>query len=133
MGYPFPKNLRQFRQIEWWGGLLLALIVGALILPTRMGNSFACPSAPNAIATHLRVIENAKQLWMAENKRSETNTPTAAELLPFFNENRFPESVAGETYQINPVDQSPTAILARPLKTSKGRLPAGAVVHVDSF
>ena len=133
MGYPFPKNLRQLRQIEWWGSLLLALIVGALILPTRMGNSFACPSAPNAIATHLIVIQNAKQLWMAENKRSETDIPTAAELLPFFNDNLFPESVAGETYQINPMDHPPTAILARPLKTNKGRLPAGAVVIVDSF
>lgn len=133
MGYPFPKHLRQFRQIEWWGGLLLVLIGGVLILPTTMGNSFACPSAANAIASHLHIIGNAKQLWMAENKRSETDTPTASELLPFFNDNRFPESVAGETYQINPVDHSPTAILGRPLKTSKGRFPAGAVVHVDSF
>lgn len=133
MSDPFPKNQTQFRQIEWWAGLLLALIVCALILPTRMGNSFACPSAPNAIASHLRIIENAKQLWMAENKKPESDIPSAGELVPYFNQREMPKAVVGEIYQINALNQEPTAILTRPMETSKGTLPAGTIVHLDDL
>ena len=63
----------------------------------------------NACINNLRVIEGAKQQWALDNKKQDSDTPTAQELDALL-KGRFSsmKCPAGGTYTINPVGEKPT-------------------------
>lgn len=71
----------------------------------------------NAIINNLRVIESAKQQWALEMKKHSTDTPGNTDLTPYLKGNSMPSAVAGETYNINPVNMEATADLAAAIDT----------------
>ena len=112
--------------------MIVVMIIGllAMIAIPAVGNSMAT-ARYNSIINNLRVIQNQKQLWMAENKKGDSDTPTEADLAPYFNSGKFPTSVMGETYNINPAGQNPTATLPSRLKMAKKTIEAGGQVKLD--
>ena len=64
----------------------------------------------NACVNNLRAIQDAKEAWKLENKRSESDTPSDSELFGKFM-NEKPTCPAGGTYQINPVGQPVTCTI----------------------
>lgn len=129
MRHPLPNPTRPFGWIGWTA--IAALVCVALfIIPTGPGSPHS-GSAYNGILNNLLVIENQKQLWMADHKRTLGDTPTAEELAPYFNGRKFPQAAVGETYNINAIGKPVTATLTRPLKTSKGVLPVGSQIVLE--
>ncbi len=61
----------------------------------------------NACISNLRYIDIVKQQWAAENKKSETDTPSKEDVIQFMKNQQFPVCPAGGTYTINAVDQDP--------------------------
>lgn len=112
--------------------MIVVMIIGllAMIAIPAVGNSMAT-ARYNSIINNLRVIQNQKQLWMAENKKGDSDTPTESDLAPYFNSGKFPTSVMGETYNINPCGQNPTATLPSRLKMAKKSIEAGGQVTLD--
>lgn len=55
--------------------------------------------------SNLREIEHSKQRWAIENRKSGSDTPTAAELAPDFLKGVFPSCSTNGTYTISQVDQ----------------------------
>jgi hypothetical protein len=101
-----------------------------MIAIPAVGNSMAT-ARYNSIINNLRVIQNQKQLWMAENKKGDNDTPAESDLAPYFNSGKFPTSVMGETYNINPCGQNPTATLPSRLKMAKRAIEAGGQVTLE--
>ena len=62
----------------------------------------------DACINNLRMIAGAKQQWALENKKSATDTPTAADIAPYFPKNNPIVCPAGGTYSINAVNVAPT-------------------------
>lgn len=69
----------------------------------------------NSIVSNLRVIQSAKDQWAIANGKATTDTPVNTDLEPYFEQNTFPASVAGETYSVGSVGTNPHADLASPL------------------
>jgi hypothetical protein len=67
----------------------------------------------------------------AENKKGDNDTPAESDLAPYFNSGKFPTSVMGETYNINPCGQNPTATLPSRLKMAKRAIEAGGQVTLE--
>ena len=65
----------------------------------------------SVIRNNLRLIENFKVEWALTNKRPSSAQPTEEDLSPYFNKNRFPKSIIGETYIIGAVNQPAQAKL----------------------
>jgi bisphosphoglycerate-dependent phosphoglycerate mutase len=57
---------------------------------------------------NLRLIDDAKQLWAADNDKAETVRPTVKDLLPYFKDRVFPECPGGGTIYLNAVNEVPT-------------------------
>lgn len=57
---------------------------------------------------NLRLIDDAKQLWAADNDKAETVRPTVKDLLPYFKDKIFPECPGGGTIYLNAVNEVPT-------------------------
>lgn len=112
--------------------MIVVMIIGllAMIAIPAVGNSMAT-ARYNAIINNLRVIQNQKQLWAAQEKKGDNDTPSEADLAPYFNTGKFPTAVMGETYNINPVGQNPTATLANRLKMAKKVIEAGGQVTLE--
>jgi type IV pilus assembly protein PilA len=112
--------------------MIVVMIIGllAMIAIPAVGNSMATARF-NAIINNLRVIQNQKALWAAENKKGDNDTPSEADLAPYFNTGKFPTSVMGETYNVNPVGQNPTATLPSRLKMAKRTIEAGGQVTLE--
>ncbi len=83
------------------------------------------------IESNLRVIQNQKQLWAAENKKSIHDTPTETDLAPYFSNGRFPNALIGETYRINPIGDRPVATVPRRVSYGKTVFEAGSEVTLD--
>jgi type IV pilus assembly protein PilA len=79
-----------------------------------------------AIQTNLRTIDNVKVQWSAENRKGGDVVPTQEDLAPYFQGNRFPVSVMGEVYNINAVDEVPTATISSRLL----EYPAGSTIQM---
>ena len=56
---------------------------------------------------NLRLIDAAKARWALENKKTDTDTPTRADLKPYLGDDPFPVCPAGGTYTINRVSDPP--------------------------
>jgi hypothetical protein len=61
----------------------------------------------NACILNLHQIDAAKRQWALENKKTDTDTPTRADLEPFLSNKQFPVCPAGGTYTINRVSTRP--------------------------
>jgi hypothetical protein len=68
-----------------------------------------------------------KTQWSAENKKGGNETPTEADLAPYFQGGKFPAPVVGETYVINAVDQPPVATTPSKLMD----IPTGGTITMD--
>ena len=55
----------------------------------------------NAIGNNLRMLESAKQQWALETKQTSSSIVVWKELAAYLRDNKFPESVAQETYQMS--------------------------------
>jgi hypothetical protein len=61
----------------------------------------------NACINNLRQIDGAKQQWALEDHRSETDTPTIADVARYLKGKRFPKCYAGGKYTIGRVNEDP--------------------------
>lgn len=111
--------------------MIVIMIIGllAMVAIPNINGSLAT-ARYNSIIQNLRVIDNQKQLWAAEHKKGDNETPTETDLSPYFQNGKFPPAVVGETYNINPVGQQPTATTPSRLKMSKMTIEAGAVITI---
>ena len=109
--------------------MIVVMIIGllAMIAIPNINGSLAT-SRYGAIINNLRVIDNQKQLWAADQKKGDNDTPSEADLAPYFSDGRFPTSVMGETYNINNVGTQPTATIPSRLKMPKMTIEAGGTV-----
>lgn len=109
--------------------MIVVMIIGllAMIAIPNINGSLAT-SRYNAIINNLRVIDNQKQLWAAEQKKGDNDTPSQDELAPYFGSGKFPASVMGETYNINNVGTQPTATVPSRLKMPKQTIEAGGTI-----
>ena len=69
-------------------------------------------SQANAIINNLRQLDGAKQQWALEHKKSDSDTPTMADLTPYLRVKD--KSIAGERYDIGQV--------GRPVTAERGRM-----------
>lgn len=131
MSYPLENKTRPFGWLGWISVGLLSvttlLLFGPPDVSSRRGPDY------NAIVNNLRVIQNQKQLWSAEKKRTDQDIPTKEDLAPYFNTGKFPNSICGEIYHINSVGQNPTATVSQPLKVGRRLIPAGGQVTLEEF
>lgn len=127
-------RLRQQSMLAARGGftlveiMIVVLIIGLLAM-------IAVPNVKRnlekarlqAIQVNLRTIDNVKTQWAAENRKGGDAVPTEEELAPYFQGNRFPTPVMGEVYNINMVDQAPTATVSSRIMD----YPAGSSIQMD--
>lgn len=111
--------------------MIVVMIIGllAMIAVPNINGSLAT-SRYQAIINNLRVIDNQKQLWAAEQKKGDNDTPTEADIAPYFGSGRFPTSVMGETYNLNNVGTQPTATVPSRLKMPKQTIEAGGTISL---
>ncbi len=62
----------------------------------------------NACIANLRLIYAAKQAWALDKNKTDNDTPTEQDLLPYLKGGVFPVCPAGGVYTINAVGQLPT-------------------------
>jgi prepilin-type N-terminal cleavage/methylation domain-containing protein len=82
-------------------GLLMAVAIPNLGRARRTTQAKVC-------VANLRMIQSAKQQWALENGKSDSDTPSEQDLLPYIENETFPKCPAGGTYTINPVGTYPT-------------------------
>ncbi len=89
--------------------LLPAVAVPAVIAGVAIPNFVKARTTAQkfACATNLRMIQTAKQQWALQYGKSDTDTPTWADLQPFLGD-KIPKCPAGGEYTLNPVGQQPT-------------------------
>jgi type II secretory pathway pseudopilin PulG len=91
------------------------LLAVSAVVPIGMISAIAIPNfvkarqtaQKNACINNLRQLDAAKQQWALENKKTDTDKPTRADLKPYFPNKKFPACPAGGTYTINRVSDRP--------------------------
>jgi competence protein ComGC len=91
------------------------LLAVSAVVPIGILSAIAIPNfvkargtaQKNACISNLRQIDSAKQMWALENKKTDTDTPTRADLKPYLPKKQFPVCPAGGTYTINPANKAP--------------------------
>ena len=63
----------------------------------------------NAIRSNLRLIDEVKQQWALETRAVSTAEPLESDVEGYFKGGTMPETVIGEVYNLNPLDQPATA------------------------
>ena len=81
-------------------GLLAAIAVPNFV---RARNT----AQKNACINNLRMIDNAKQLWATENKKSDSDTPTEDEVRVYVKNEKMPTCPGGGTYTVAAVNTDP--------------------------
>jgi prepilin-type N-terminal cleavage/methylation domain-containing protein len=108
--------------------MIVVAIIGllsALVAPHALrARERACIET---IRSNLRIIEDSKSLWAAEQGVSTGVQPQPTDLVAYFKGEQLPPSIAGETYNINPVGTIATATLSQGLVN----LPAGAQLRLE--
>ena len=108
--------------------MIVVLIIGLLAMIAIPNVRGALETARlQAIKVNLRTIDSVKTQWAAENRKGGNAVPTESDLAPYFNGSRFPVPVVGETYQINSVDEPPTAVTPSRLKG----IPQGGTITME--
>ena len=85
-------------------GLLAAIAIPNFVRARNTAQSNAC-------INNLRQVDGAKQQWALENGKSDTSTPTSAEVGVYI-KNGMPTCPAQGTYTINAVNTDPQCSLA---------------------
>jgi hypothetical protein len=91
------------------------LLAVSAVVPIGMISAIAIPNfvkarqtaQQNACISNLRRIDGAKQQWALENKKTDTDTPTRADLKPYLGNHQFPVCPSSGAYTINPVSKPP--------------------------
>ncbi|HRI12021.1 MAG TPA: prepilin-type N-terminal cleavage/methylation domain-containing protein [Verrucomicrobiota bacterium] len=111
--------------------MIVVMIIGllAMIAIPNINGSLAT-SRYNAIINNLRVIDNQKQLWAADQKKGDNDTPSESDLAPYFGNGKFPPPIMGETYNINNVGTQPTATIPSRLKMPKQTIESGGTISL---
>jgi prepilin-type N-terminal cleavage/methylation domain-containing protein len=78
----------------------------------------------NVIRSNLRMIDDVKQQWAVDTRATKTSVPNGADLAAYLRGNEMPESLVGETYFINSVENQAAAVIPLPM----AGLPAGATI-----
>lgn len=111
--------------------MIVIMIIGLLAMVAIPNINGALATARyNSIIQNLRVIDNQKQMWAAEHKKGDNDTPTQDDLAGYFQNGKFPASVIGEVYNINPVGQQPTATTPSRLKMASMTIEAGSTITI---
>ena len=88
--------------------MIVVAIIGllaAIAIPNFM--KARATSQQNACINNLRQIDGAKQQWVLENKKSESDTPSREDLLPYLKKQQFPVCPTGGSYTINRAGDPP--------------------------
>jgi hypothetical protein len=112
--------------------LIGATGMGLFVVELELDRTFS-PRAPalySSIVQNLRVIDSQERQWATEREKHSGDTPSPDDLAPYFQNGNFPPSVFGETYQINPVGQQPTATVHSRLSMGKMTIEAGGVITI---
>lgn len=65
----------------------------------------------NVIYNNLRIIEGAKLQWAMDHKKGHGDVPSEEDIAKYMKGEKFPPPDAvGETYHINPIGESPSAV-----------------------
>ncbi|MFW5893892.1 MAG: hypothetical protein ACOCUY_02030 [Verrucomicrobiota bacterium] len=75
-------------------------------LATKQVRRTARAARQQSCIHNLRMINNAKQQWALENNRSQDDTPTWEDIMPYLE--KKPECPEGGEYKIQPIEQPPT-------------------------
>ena len=65
--------------------------------------------ATDACINNLRQIDGAKQQWALETRAVSSAVPLESDVEGYFKGGTMPETVIGEVYNLNPLDQPATA------------------------
>lgn len=113
-----PKEFAKPPRPDWsWvaplGAAAAIVLLAAIALPNFTRARTTAKS--NAIINNLRQIDSAKQQWALETHKSANDIPTLSDITPYLGRgnDQLPAAVAGETYSLGPVGESPTAELKR--------------------
>ena len=82
-------------------GLLAAIAIPNYVQARNTSFRKGCVS-------NLRQIDSAKQQWALENKKSDSDTASQADLTPYIKNLLFPTCPAGGSYTIDTVSTDPT-------------------------
>jgi len=85
-------------------GMLAAIAIPNYVRAREVSERTAC-------INNLRQIDGAKQEWALENQKSDTDTPTEADLKPYLRDG-MPSCPGGGKYTINALNADPTCSLA---------------------
>jgi len=104
------------RQINYRSGftlveiMIVVAIIGLLAAIAIPNFSKARSTAQrNACINNLRQIDNAKQLWATENKKTDADVPAEADIMPYLNKGTtMPTCPGNGKYTINAVSVNPT-------------------------
>ncbi len=97
--------------------MIVVMIIGLLaMIAIPNVRKYMETSRYQAIIANLKAIELAKTTWAAENRKADNVVPAETDLAPYFQGERFPVSVAGETYNIKAIAERPTATVPSKMK-----------------
>ncbi len=112
----------KYRGLKGGGGftlveiMIVVAIIGllaALVIPNAMRARER--SCIEVIRSNLRIIEDSKGVWATENRAASGTVVDQLDLEPYLKGEVFPESVAGEVYNVNPVGERSSATLMQAL------------------
>ncbi|MGA1237913.1 MAG: competence type IV pilus major pilin ComGC [Limisphaerales bacterium] len=124
----------KYRGLKGRGGftlveiMIVVAIIGllaALVIPNAMRARER--SCIEVIRSNLRIIEDSKGVWATENRAASGTVVDQLDLEPYLKGEVFPESVAGEVYNVNPVGERSSATLMQALVD----LPVGTELTLE--
>jgi prepilin-type N-terminal cleavage/methylation domain-containing protein len=108
--------------------MIVVAIIGllaALVIPNAMRARER--SCIEVIRSNLRIIEDSKGVWATENRAASGTVVDQLDLEPYLKGEVFPEPVAGEVYNVNPVGERSSATLMQALVD----LPVGTELTLE--
>jgi Tfp pilus assembly protein FimT len=97
--------------------MIVVMIIGLLaMIAIPNVRKYMETSRYQAIIANLKAIELAKTTWAAENRKPDNTVPSETDLSPYFQGDKFPFPVAGETYNIKSIAERPTATVPAKMK-----------------
>src|SRR5258706_12145544 len=104
-----PKRTVQFTLIELLVVLSIVAILAAMLLPSLAKSKSRAQAV--TVLSNLRQLDGAKQQWAEENNAPPGAAPTFDDIKPYLGRGTSGQlpPVAGETYKLGKVGESPTA------------------------
>jgi prepilin-type N-terminal cleavage/methylation domain-containing protein len=128
MNMRLPARHAAFRAAFTLIEIMIAVMIVGLLMMIAVPNmrKYMETGRYNAIVANLKAIELAKTTWANDNRKPDNAVPTEADLAPYFQGEKFPASISGETYNINAVTERPTALTQSRLRN----IEAGGLVTI---